>query len=134
MSRKLKVKLPRLDEAGLMGVAESAHLPGASQEVKIQIRGRQFWRREMSPTQGKPDDANSAAAVHLATRPGIVQAADANDVMREQLEFLIEHAQDGNCGCEQCQRYLRARTLLMEAFADSPRAALMKKASTPSGN
>jgi len=88
----------------------------------------------MSPTQGKHDDANAAKAAQLATRPGIIQAADANDVMREQLEFLIEHAQDGNCGCQECQRYLRARTLLMEAFADSPRAALIKKASSPSRN
>jgi len=88
----------------------------------------------MSPTQGKHDDANAAKAAKLATRPGIIQAADANDVMREQLEFLIEHAQDGNCGCQECQRYLRARTLLMEAFADSPRAALIKKASSPSRN
>ena len=88
----------------------------------------------MSPTQGKPDNANAATTAHLATRPGIIQAADANDVMREQLEFLIEHAQEGNCGCVECQRYLRARTLLMEAFADSPQAALIKKASSPSQN
>ena len=81
----------------------------------------------MSPTQGKPDDANPAAAVQLATRPGVIQAADANDVMREQLEYLIEHAQNGLCGCEQCQRYSRARALLMEVFADSPQPALMKK-------
>src|SRR5947208_15383584 len=121
MSRKLKVKLPRLDEAGLMGVAESAHLPGASQEVKIQIRGRQFWRREMSPTQGKPDDANSAAAVQLATRPRVVAAADANDVMREQLEYLIESAHDVICDCAPCQRYVRVRTLLMEFFTDAPK-------------
>jgi hypothetical protein len=134
MSRKLKVKLPRLDEAGLTRVAESVPLPGASLKVKIQIRGRQFWRREMSPTQGKPDDANAVTAAQLATRPRVIVAADANDVMREQLDFLIEHAQDGNCGCAQCQRYLRARALLMEAFADSPRAALMKKASSPSRN
>jgi len=88
----------------------------------------------MSPTQGKPDDAKPAAAVQLATRPRVVAAADANDVMREQLEYLIEHVQDGLCGCEQCQRYLRARTLLMEVFADSLQPALMKKASSSSRN
>ena len=93
----------------------------------------------MSTIMTHPDYVrlNAAAnAVESSASVGtlVISAANANDVMREQLEFLIEHAQDGNCGCEQCQRYLRARTLLMEAFADSPRAALMKKASTPSGN
>jgi hypothetical protein len=38
--------------------------------------------------------------------------------MREQLEFLIEHVEAGVCGCVQCQRYLRARSLLLEAFTD----------------
>src|SRR5882762_4848690 len=103
MSRKLNVKLPRLDEAGLMSSTESVHLQSASLEVKSQIRGRQFWRREMSPTQGKPDGANAARADQLATRPGVVQAADANDVMLDQLERLIAHAQNGVCGCEQCE-------------------------------
>jgi hypothetical protein len=37
--------------------------------------------------------------------------------MREQLDFLIEHAQAGPCGCTQCFRYQRARTVLLELFA-----------------
>ena len=83
----------------------------------------------MSPTQGKPDNANAATAAQLATRPGT--AADANDVMRDQLEWLIEHAQNGVCGCEQCERYLRARALLlMELFPESQAAAIMKNASS----
>ena len=73
----------------------------------------------MSPTQITPEIANPEATVGLATKPRVVVAADANDVMREQLEFLIEHAQGGDCGCPQCNRYHRARTLLLEAFSDS---------------
>ena len=122
MSRKLKVTLPRLDETGLMGVTESAPLPDASLQVKIQKRVKQFWRREMSPTQGTPENAKTATADVLATRPRMVAAADANDVMREQLEYLIEHAQGGICGCAQCTRYLRARSVLMEVFGDSMRS------------
>jgi hypothetical protein len=52
----------------------------------------------------------------------VVVAADANDVIREQLDFLIEHAQGGDCGCEQCNRYHRVRMLLLEAFTESPRS------------
>ena len=85
----------------------------------------------MSPTQGKPDGANAARADQLATRPRVVAAADANDVMREQLEYLIEHAQNGVCGCELCERYLRARALLlMELFLESPSPVVMKSSSS----
>ena len=132
MSRKLKMKLPPLNETGLMGVTESVPLPNASLQVKIQKRVKQFWRREMSPTQGTPDNAKPATAAPLATRPRMVAAADANDVMREQLEYLIEHAQDGDCGCMQCKRYMRARAVLMEVFGEAPLPAFMKKTSSPS--
>jgi hypothetical protein len=44
-----------------------------------------------------------------------------NDVMLEQLEFLLDHtAEHGVCGCSICQRYLRARAVLTEIFADPP--------------
>ena len=76
----------------------------------------------MSPTQGTPENANSAGTAQLAARPRVVAAANENDVMLEQLEYLIEHAQGGVCGCAQCKRYLRARSVLMEAFADSPQS------------
>ena len=71
----------------------------------------------MSPTQITPEIANPDATVGLVTKPRVVGAADANDVMQEQLEFLIEHAQGGDCGCPLCNRYHRSRTLLLEAFA-----------------
>jgi hypothetical protein len=76
----------------------------------------------MSPTQITPEIASPNAPVGLVTRPRVVVAADADDVMREQLEFLIEHAQAGDCGCAQCDRYHRARALLLEAFNEAPSA------------
>jgi hypothetical protein len=76
----------------------------------------------MSPTQITPEIANPDTTVGLATKPRVVVAADANDVMREQLEFLIEHAQAGDCGCPQCNRYHRARALLLEVFTESGRS------------
>jgi hypothetical protein len=42
--------------------------------------------------------------------------------MREQLEYLIEHVTAaGQCGCAECQRYLRARAILLEIFEKPPR-------------
>lgn len=55
-----------------------------------------------------------------AAAPGAVAPTDANDVMREQLEYLIDHvAEQGICGCSQCQRYFRSRSVLLEIF-DEP--------------
>ena len=51
--------------------------------------------------------------------PRVSQPADENDVMREQLEYLIGHTADhGLCGCSECQRYLRVRALLLEIFTE----------------
>jgi hypothetical protein len=44
-----------------------------------------------------------------------VPAADANEVMREQLDYLIEHA-TSDCGCGLCQRYRKVREILLEVF------------------
>ncbi len=75
----------------------------------------------MSPRHITPENADSAGAAQLAARPRVVAAADANEVMLEQLEYLIEHAQGGDCGCGLCERYRRARSVLMEVFGASPR-------------
>ena len=56
----------------------------------------------------------------MVMKPRVIAAADADEVMREQLDFLIEHAQGGPCGCLECERYVRARTLLLEAFRTGP--------------
>jgi hypothetical protein len=43
------------------------------------------------------------------------------DVMREQLEYLIEHVSEkGMCGCSECQRFLRVRSALLEVFESGP--------------
>jgi hypothetical protein len=88
----------------------------------------------MSPTQVKPESANPSGQVGLVVSPRVIVAADANDVMRDQLELLIDHARDGVCGCEQCQRYLRARDLLlMKLFPESSPVAVTKKGSQSGG-
>ena len=47
------------------------------------------------------------------------ESADENDVMREQLEYLMDHtAEHTQCGCSECQRYLRARSILLEIFGE----------------
>ena len=49
----------------------------------------------------------------------VPEPADESDVMREQLEYLIGHATErGACGCSECQRYLRVRSLLLEIFSE----------------
>jgi hypothetical protein len=73
----------------------------------------------MSPTQIMPGNANPSEQVGLVVRPRVIAAADADEVMREQLEFLIEHALKVDCGCPQCERYFRVRTLLLQAFTES---------------
>ena len=80
----------------------------------------------MSPTQITPEIVKADATIRLAAKPRV--AVDVNDVMRDQLEFLIEHAQNGVCRCEQCERYLRARRLLLtELFPESPEVTVLQK-------
>jgi len=71
----------------------------------------------MSPTH-VPETSDPAATARrlAAAHPHVIAAAGVDDVMRDQLEYLIEHAKGGSCGCALCQRYQRARTLLLEIF------------------
>ncbi len=75
----------------------------------------------MTPNRPECDGLDPAANAAESTRPAsgaaVVTAANANDVMREQLYYLIEHVGSGICGCRDCKRYVRARRLLMEVFA-----------------
>jgi hypothetical protein len=42
--------------------------------------------------------------------------------MREQLEYLIDYtAEHTQCGCAECRRYLRARSILLEIFDEPQR-------------
>jgi len=55
--------------------------------------------------------------------PGIPETAGESDILREQLEYLIEHtAREARCGCSECQRYLRARSILLEIFGEPQNA------------
>jgi hypothetical protein len=57
----------------------------------------------------------------------IPEAADETDILREQLEYLIAHAaQEVQCGCSECQRYLRVRSALLEIFDEPPRANVLE--------
>jgi hypothetical protein len=50
-------------------------------------------------------------------------APNESDILREQLEYLIEHtAREARCGCSECQRYLRARSILLEIFGEPENA------------
>jgi hypothetical protein len=52
---------------------------------------------------------------------GVHYPADTNDVLREQLQYLIAHAAANTaCGCSECRRYLRVRSLLLEIFRSAP--------------
>ena len=52
----------------------------------------------------------------------IPEAADESDILCEQLDYLIEHRAEGvQCGCSECQRYLRVRTILLEIFDEPAR-------------
>ena len=74
----------------------------------------------MSPTEMKPENAGAAIPAAAPARPfQVVAPAAADDVMREQLEFLIEHMATGYCGCSFCNRYLRARFVLLDLFEDA---------------
>jgi hypothetical protein len=64
-------------------------------------------------------NSTAGTGMRIVGKAKVIPAADATDVLREQLEFLIEHAGNGVCGCRLCNRYLAARTILMEAF-DEP--------------
>ena len=57
---------------------------------------------------------------HAGTRlPRVLKPADENDVLREQLEYLISHATEPDFrGCTECQRFLRVRSALLEIFSE----------------
>jgi len=74
--------------------------------------------RRVTPTQWN-NGADPGTVSEPPLRPVVIQAADINEVMREQLEYLIDHAGSGTCGCGQCQSYASVRTVLMKMFSDS---------------
>jgi len=56
----------------------------------------------------------------------VPEPAAESDILREQLDYLIEHtAQNAQCGCAECQRYLKVRAALIEIFAE-PQARVVE--------
>ena len=50
--------------------------------------------------------------------PPPVELTSVHAVMREQLDDLIAHAEQGACGCAACERYARVREALLEVFQE----------------
>jgi len=64
--------------------------------------------------------------------PRVPDPADQNDVLREQLEYLIAHvAEQGICGCSECERYLRVRAVLLEIFSEPEPTRAQQLAAMP---
>jgi len=58
-----------------------------------------------------------------------IQAPEESDVLREQLEYLIAHAAcNPQCGCSECRRYRKVRSVLLEVFTKPPRVEAQVKA------
>lgn len=69
----------------------------------------------------EPDGTKTTPHTALSL-PRTPEPADERDVIREQLEYLIGHTTErGICGCPECQRYLRVRSLLLEIFSEPER-------------
>jgi hypothetical protein len=84
-----------------------------------------FIRESPAQLNGATSLADRRVAVPATSEP-----TNANDVMREQLEYLINHiAEQGICGCSQCQRYFRTRSVLLEIFNEPDWRPLHKVAS-----
>lgn len=59
--------------------------------------------------------------------PERIAETDETEVLREQLDYLIDHATGHpQCGCAECQRYLRVRAALLEIFTKPPRAKVQE--------
>jgi hypothetical protein len=79
---------------------------------------------ELDGTKTTPHNASSLARVP--------EPADESDVLREQLEYLIGHATErASCGCSECQRYLRVRSLLFEIFSEPEPQAVQQVTALP---
>ncbi len=62
---------------------------------------------------GAYNAASAATPENRPPPPRIIPPADADEVMQEQLAWLIWHVNGVICGCSECQRYLKIRELLL---------------------
>ena len=64
-------------------------------------------------------ELNGTKTQGVLNLPRVPDPANEDDVLREQLEYLIAHmAERGACGCPECLRYLRVRSVLLEIFSE----------------
>jgi len=55
------------------------------------------------------------------------ESANENDILLEQLEYLIDHTTEHvQCGCSECRRYQRARSILLEIFSEPQRPQIQE--------
>ena len=58
--------------------------------------------------------------IPISTLPKSVRSQETDDILREQLEYLIAHVNDKIVpGCSECRRYVRVRSLLLQIFRTS---------------
>jgi hypothetical protein len=74
----------------------------------------------MEPTQLT---RGNAAPTVLPPLQRVVAAADEQDAMREQLEYVFENIHDGVCRCPECEKYKALRLLLLDPFKVTVRTA-----------
>lgn len=66
----------------------------------------------MTPVRGTWGYA-SGEGVRRAT-PVVVPAANSDDVMREQFDYIMEHVARSPCDCRDCRAYLTLRKILLD--------------------
>jgi hypothetical protein len=77
-------------------------------------------------------DGTKTTSHKALSLPRVPEPADACDVMREQLEYLIGHATErGTCACSDCQRYLCVRSVLLEIFGEPERQPVQQPTAVP---
>ena len=77
-------------------------------------------------------DGTKTTPHNTVSLPRVPGLADESDVLREQLEYLIGHAAEpGACGCSECERYLRVRSLLLAIFSEPERKPVQHLAALP---
>lgn len=63
----------------------------------------------------RPTELPSGVKIGREMRP-VIAAANADDVMREQFDYIMEHVAAVGCGCRTCKKYLLLRKILLSTF------------------
>ena len=120
------------DDSGVTTAISFPFILETEKEMKDMVTYTESHRTGI-PLPGYPADK----AVTIADSPNglqrVLQPANPDEVLREQLEYLIEHASSmAVCGCSDCRRYHRVRSVLLEIFGSA--AASTSRARQDTGN